>query len=100
MSSERIIEAINASGADVLAVFLSASKAQAWLVQNHERIQVPAPIGVRTPCRFTPWGYWIRQSFNEAPLAINSLTQRGCLPRPDHVSEASSGFRNFGSTFG
>jgi N-acetylglucosaminyldiphosphoundecaprenol N-acetyl-beta-D-mannosaminyltransferase len=41
MSSERIIEAINASGADVLAVFLSASKAQAWLVQNHERIQVP-----------------------------------------------------------
>jgi N-acetylglucosaminyldiphosphoundecaprenol N-acetyl-beta-D-mannosaminyltransferase len=24
-----------------LAVFLSASKAQAWLVQNHERIQVP-----------------------------------------------------------
>jgi N-acetylglucosaminyldiphosphoundecaprenol N-acetyl-beta-D-mannosaminyltransferase len=41
MSSERIIEAINSSGADVLAVFLSASKAQVWLLQNHERIQVP-----------------------------------------------------------
>jgi N-acetylglucosaminyldiphosphoundecaprenol N-acetyl-beta-D-mannosaminyltransferase len=41
MSSEQIIEAINASGADILAVFLSAKKAQAWLVQNHDRLRIP-----------------------------------------------------------
>ena len=44
--------------------------------------------------------YWIRQSSNEVPAASNSLTQRGCLPRPDHVSDGNSGFRNFGRTFG
>jgi N-acetylglucosaminyldiphosphoundecaprenol N-acetyl-beta-D-mannosaminyltransferase len=41
MSSQQIIEAINASGADILAVFLSAKTAQAWLLQNHDRIQIP-----------------------------------------------------------
>jgi N-acetylglucosaminyldiphosphoundecaprenol N-acetyl-beta-D-mannosaminyltransferase len=41
MSTEKIIDAINRSGADILAVFLSAKKAQAWLLQNHERIAVP-----------------------------------------------------------
>jgi N-acetylglucosaminyldiphosphoundecaprenol N-acetyl-beta-D-mannosaminyltransferase len=41
MSSEQIIEAINASGADILAVFLSAKKAQAWLLQNHDRLRIP-----------------------------------------------------------
>ena len=41
MSSDQIIEAINASGADILAVFLSAKKAQTWLAQNHERLRIP-----------------------------------------------------------
>jgi N-acetylglucosaminyldiphosphoundecaprenol N-acetyl-beta-D-mannosaminyltransferase len=41
MSNHHIIEAINASGADILAVFLSAKKAQAWLVQNHDRLRIP-----------------------------------------------------------
>jgi N-acetylglucosaminyldiphosphoundecaprenol N-acetyl-beta-D-mannosaminyltransferase len=41
MSSGQIIEAINASGADILAVFLSAKKAQAWLLQNHDRLRIP-----------------------------------------------------------
>jgi N-acetylglucosaminyldiphosphoundecaprenol N-acetyl-beta-D-mannosaminyltransferase len=41
MSSEQTIEAINASGADILAVFLSARKAQGWLVQNHDRLRIP-----------------------------------------------------------
>jgi N-acetylglucosaminyldiphosphoundecaprenol N-acetyl-beta-D-mannosaminyltransferase len=41
ISSEQIIETINASGADILAVFLSAKKAQAWLVQNHDRLRIP-----------------------------------------------------------
>lgn len=41
MSNQHIIEAINASSADILAVFLSAKKAQAWLVQNHDRLRIP-----------------------------------------------------------
>jgi N-acetylglucosaminyldiphosphoundecaprenol N-acetyl-beta-D-mannosaminyltransferase len=41
MSCERIIDVINASGADILAVFLSAKKAQSWLLQNHDRIRIP-----------------------------------------------------------
>jgi N-acetylglucosaminyldiphosphoundecaprenol N-acetyl-beta-D-mannosaminyltransferase len=41
MSSDAIIEAINASDADFLAVFLSAKKAQAWLLRNHDRLRVP-----------------------------------------------------------
>jgi len=41
MSSDRIIEAMNESGADILAVFLSAKKAQAWLLRNHDRIRIP-----------------------------------------------------------
>jgi hypothetical protein len=44
--------------------------------------------------------YWIRHSSNEQPDASNSTTQRGCLPRPDQVSEKISGFRNFGRTAG
>lgn len=41
LSSAAIIEAINASGADLLAVFLNAEKAQAWLLHNHHRLTVP-----------------------------------------------------------
>jgi N-acetylglucosaminyldiphosphoundecaprenol N-acetyl-beta-D-mannosaminyltransferase len=41
MSSEKIIAAINASGADILAVFLSAKKAQSWLLKNHDRLRIP-----------------------------------------------------------
>lgn len=35
MSSPQIIDAINASRADLLAVFFGAEKAQAWLMHNH-----------------------------------------------------------------
>lgn len=41
MSNDEIIRAINDSGADILAVFLNARKAQAWLLHNHERLQIP-----------------------------------------------------------
>jgi N-acetylglucosaminyldiphosphoundecaprenol N-acetyl-beta-D-mannosaminyltransferase len=41
MSSEKVIEAINASGADILAVFFSAKKAQAWLLKNNDRLRIP-----------------------------------------------------------
>jgi len=41
MSNDAIIRAINGSGADILAVFLNARKAQAWLLHNHDRLQIP-----------------------------------------------------------
>ena len=65
MSTDEIIDTINASGADFLAVALSAGKGQAWLHRNHGRLRTPvcaqlgaainfqagvvkrAPVGVR-----------------------------------------------------
>jgi N-acetylglucosaminyldiphosphoundecaprenol N-acetyl-beta-D-mannosaminyltransferase len=41
MSTPQIVQAINDSKADLLAVFLSAKKAQSWLMLNHHRISVP-----------------------------------------------------------
>jgi len=41
LSSPDIISVINASGADLLAVFLNAEKAQAWLLRNHHQLTVP-----------------------------------------------------------
>ena len=41
MSSDHILQTINASDADLLTVFLSARKAQGWLLLNHDRVQVP-----------------------------------------------------------
>ena len=41
MSGAGIFERINSSEADMLAVFLSAKKAQFWLHQNHRRLRVP-----------------------------------------------------------
>jgi N-acetylglucosaminyldiphosphoundecaprenol N-acetyl-beta-D-mannosaminyltransferase len=41
MSTDAIVHRINASCADFLTVFLSAQKAQGWLLQNHDRLEVP-----------------------------------------------------------
>jgi N-acetylglucosaminyldiphosphoundecaprenol N-acetyl-beta-D-mannosaminyltransferase len=41
MSSEAILHRVNASQADFLSVFLSAQKAQSWLLQNHHRLEIP-----------------------------------------------------------
>jgi hypothetical protein len=41
----------------------------------------------------------IRKSSIARPAARSSFIQRGCRPRPDHVIEGSSGFRNLGSPF-
>jgi N-acetylglucosaminyldiphosphoundecaprenol N-acetyl-beta-D-mannosaminyltransferase len=41
MSEAKVIERINASEADLLAVFLSAKKGQFWLRQNHGRLRIP-----------------------------------------------------------
>ncbi|WOH53733.1 WecB/TagA/CpsF family glycosyltransferase [Bradyrhizobium sp. sBnM-33] len=41
MSSPEIIDEINASNADLIAVFFGAEKAQAWLLHNHWRLRAP-----------------------------------------------------------
>jgi N-acetylglucosaminyldiphosphoundecaprenol N-acetyl-beta-D-mannosaminyltransferase len=41
MSTTRIIDTINSSKADLLAVFFGAEKAQAWLMHNHAHLQIP-----------------------------------------------------------
>ena len=41
MSSDAVVQSINASNADLLTVFLSAKKGQGWLLRNHDRLKVP-----------------------------------------------------------
>jgi N-acetylglucosaminyldiphosphoundecaprenol N-acetyl-beta-D-mannosaminyltransferase len=41
IGADPIINDINASGADFLSVFLSARKAQGFLLENHDRLEVP-----------------------------------------------------------
>ena len=52
MSSDQIIGMINQSRADILAVFLSAKKAQAWLLRNHDRFQVPVRVQLGATINF------------------------------------------------
>jgi N-acetylglucosaminyldiphosphoundecaprenol N-acetyl-beta-D-mannosaminyltransferase len=66
MSSQQIIEAINASGADILAVFLSAKKAQAWLLQNHDRLRIPVRAQFGATINFEAW------TINRAPPFLRS----------------------------
>ena len=44
MSLAPTVEAINSSQADLLTVFLSARKAQYWLLKNHDRLNVPVRV--------------------------------------------------------
>jgi len=41
MSSPDIIDRINSSNADLIAVFFGAEKAQAWLLRNHTKLRAP-----------------------------------------------------------
>jgi N-acetylglucosaminyldiphosphoundecaprenol N-acetyl-beta-D-mannosaminyltransferase len=41
MSTDPILKIINSRSADLLTLFLSARKAQGWLLQNHDRVKVP-----------------------------------------------------------
>jgi N-acetylglucosaminyldiphosphoundecaprenol N-acetyl-beta-D-mannosaminyltransferase len=72
MSQTTVLDAINSSNADLLTVFLSAKKAQGWLLQNHRKLQVPfrAQFGAtinlqagtikRAPERWRAWGFeWL-----------------------------------------
>jgi len=52
MSAPHIINAINASEADFLIVFLSAVKAQSWLLKNHASLQIPVRANVGATINF------------------------------------------------
>jgi N-acetylglucosaminyldiphosphoundecaprenol N-acetyl-beta-D-mannosaminyltransferase len=41
MSKDHIIDAVNSSGADFLALSLGAKKGQLWLQRNHDRLTIP-----------------------------------------------------------
>ena len=72
MSHTGVLDEINSSKADLLTVFLSAKKAQGWLLENHHKLQVPfrAQFGAtinlqagtikRAPERWRAWGFeWL-----------------------------------------
>jgi N-acetylglucosaminyldiphosphoundecaprenol N-acetyl-beta-D-mannosaminyltransferase len=72
MSQAGVLDVINSSKADLLTVFLSAKKAQGWLLKNHHKLQVPfrAQFGAtinlqagtikRAPERWRVWGFeWL-----------------------------------------
>ncbi|SHG99061.1 WecB/TagA/CpsF family glycosyltransferase [Bradyrhizobium erythrophlei] len=68
MSDDHIIDAVNSSGADFLAVSLGAKKGQLWLQRNHARLTIPirahlgaainfqAGIVKRAPPMLRTWG--------------------------------------------
>src|SRR5262245_54266755 len=72
MSRDDIIDVINASNADLLAVFLGAKKGQLWLHRNHDRLRVPIRVQLgatvnfqagtvrRAPRMVRAWGFeWL-----------------------------------------
>jgi N-acetylglucosaminyldiphosphoundecaprenol N-acetyl-beta-D-mannosaminyltransferase len=81
MSTDAIIDTINSSNADFLAVALGAKKGQAWLLQNHDRLRIPvrAHLGAiinfqagmveRAPARIRTWGLeWLWRIKEEPQL--------------------------------
>jgi N-acetylglucosaminyldiphosphoundecaprenol N-acetyl-beta-D-mannosaminyltransferase len=52
MSQTHIFDAINSSGAELLAVFLGAEKAQKWLLLNHQRLKIPVRINFGATINF------------------------------------------------
>jgi UDP-N-acetyl-D-mannosaminuronic acid transferase (WecB/TagA/CpsF family) len=44
MSTDAIIEFINSSNANLLAVALGEKNGQTWLLQNHDRLCIPVRV--------------------------------------------------------
>ncbi len=64
MSSDEIIDAINASGADFLVVSLGAKKGQAWIEYNRARISAPVISHLGAVVNF------VAGNVNRAPILI------------------------------
>jgi N-acetylglucosaminyldiphosphoundecaprenol N-acetyl-beta-D-mannosaminyltransferase len=52
MSAPETLDEINASGADVLLVSLSADKGQSWLIRNHDELYIPVRASVGATLNF------------------------------------------------
>ena len=52
MSSDAILETINSSGANFFAAALGAKKGQAWLLRNHDRLQIPVRVHLGATINF------------------------------------------------
>ena len=52
MSGDPIIDKINSCSADFLAVALGAQKGQAWLMKNHDRLQIPVRVHLGATINF------------------------------------------------
>ena len=81
MSTDTIIDTINSSNADFLVAALGAKKGQAWLLQNHDRLQIPIRVHLgaainfqagtikRAPERMRKWGLeWLWRIKEEPQL--------------------------------
>jgi N-acetylglucosaminyldiphosphoundecaprenol N-acetyl-beta-D-mannosaminyltransferase len=64
MSTDQIIDEINASGADLLVVFMAAKKAQQWLRLNHDRLKIPVRANLGATVNFQVG------KFKRAPLFL------------------------------
>ena len=86
LSKDTIIEAINASGAELLVVSLGAKKGQSWLVRNGDKLRIPirAHLGAwinfeagavkRAPMIMQTWGLeWVWKN-EEEPLPLEIIT--------------------------
>ena len=99
MSRDDIIDVINASNADLLAVFLGAKKGQLWLHRNHDRLRVPIRVQLgatvnfqagtvrRAPRMVRAWGFeWLwrikeepylwRRYWNDGRVLLRLLVTR------------------------
>jgi N-acetylglucosaminyldiphosphoundecaprenol N-acetyl-beta-D-mannosaminyltransferase len=56
LSSDRFLDAINASDAQFLVVALGAAKGQAWLTRNHQRLRVPVRAHLGATVNFQAGG--------------------------------------------
>jgi N-acetylglucosaminyldiphosphoundecaprenol N-acetyl-beta-D-mannosaminyltransferase len=81
MSLDTIIDTVNSSKADFLAVALGARKGQAWLLRNHDRLRIPIRVHLgatinfqagsvqRAPARMQKWGLeWLWRIKEEPQL--------------------------------
>lgn len=90
MSSDDVIDQINASKADFLVVALGAKKGQEWLLRNHDRIQVPvrSHLGAvmnfqagtinRAPGAFQKFGFEWLWRIKEEPHLWKRYWKDGC----------------------
>ena len=67
MSADRLIEAINASGADFLVVALGARKGQIWLARNQKRLTIPVRAHLGATIHFEAG------TLKRAPLPLQRL---------------------------